>query len=52
MVGDGWKDMDAGRAAGCRAILIRTDYNGGVAADRTAADLAEATHVIINGHAA
>jgi D-glycero-D-manno-heptose 1,7-bisphosphate phosphatase len=52
MVGDGWKDMDAGRAAGCRAILIRTDYNEGVAADHTVADLAEATDVIINGHAA
>jgi D-glycero-D-manno-heptose 1,7-bisphosphate phosphatase len=52
MVGDDWKDMDAGRAAGCRAILIRTDYNGGVAADHTVADLAEATHVIINGHPA
>jgi D-glycero-D-manno-heptose 1,7-bisphosphate phosphatase len=49
MVGDTWKDMDAGRAAGCRAILIRTDYNGGVDADRTVASLEEATKVILNG---
>jgi D-glycero-D-manno-heptose 1,7-bisphosphate phosphatase len=52
MVGDGWKDMDAARAAGCRAILLRTDYNEGVAADHTVADLTEATDVIINGRAA
>jgi D-glycero-D-manno-heptose 1,7-bisphosphate phosphatase len=52
MVGDSWKDMEAGRAAGCRGILIRADYNRGVAADHTVASLAEATEVIINGRSA
>jgi D-glycero-D-manno-heptose 1,7-bisphosphate phosphatase len=52
MVGDSWKDMEAGRAAGCRVILIRADYNRGVAADHTVASLAEATEVIINGRSA
>jgi D-glycero-D-manno-heptose 1,7-bisphosphate phosphatase len=49
MVGDSWKDMEAGRAAGCRVILIGADYNRGVPADHTVANLAEATAVIING---
>jgi D-glycero-D-manno-heptose 1,7-bisphosphate phosphatase len=49
MVGDGWKDMEAGRAAGCRSILIRTDYNQGVDADHVVSSLAEATDVMLNG---
>lgn len=49
MVGDGWKDMEAGRAAGCRAILIRTDYNRDVDADYSVASLVEAMNVIMNG---
>lgn len=47
MVGDGWKDMAAGRAAGCRTILIRADYNAGVAADAVADSLAAAVEGIL-----
>lgn len=28
MVGDRWRDVHAGNAAGCKTILIQTDYNG------------------------
>jgi D-glycero-D-manno-heptose 1,7-bisphosphate phosphatase len=49
LVGDSWKDMAAARAAGCRAILIRADYNEGVAADHTVNSLGEAGNVIMNG---
>lgn len=49
MVGDGWRDVEAGRAAGCRAILIRADYNRDVDADHTVTSLAEAVNVIMNG---
>jgi D-glycero-D-manno-heptose 1,7-bisphosphate phosphatase len=52
MVGDTWKDMEAGRAVGCGVILIRADYNRGVAADHAVASLAEATAVITNGRSA
>lgn len=48
MVGDGWKDMEAGRAAGCRTVLVRTDYNGGVAADAEVDDLAAAVELIMS----
>lgn len=27
LIGDGWKDMEAGKAAGCRTILIDGSYN-------------------------
>ncbi len=47
MVGDGWKDMEAGRAAGCRTILVRTDYNTGVTADAVAGDISAAADLIL-----
>lgn len=46
VVGDGWKDMEAGRAAGCRTVLVRAEYNTGVAADAAADGLAAAVEVI------
>lgn len=27
MVGDRWRDIEAGRAAGCQTILVSADYN-------------------------
>jgi len=27
LIGDGWKDVEAGKAAGCKVILLKTDYN-------------------------
>ena len=34
MVGDSWKDIAAGEAAGCNSILLRRSYNQGVHAGR------------------
>lgn len=47
MVGDTWKDVAAGRAAGCRTVLIRRRYNAGVEADETVASLADAADRIL-----
>jgi D-glycero-D-manno-heptose 1,7-bisphosphate phosphatase len=47
MVGDTWKDMDAGRAAGVRTILLRRPYNGGVRADRVVYSLDDAVTDIL-----
>lgn len=33
IIGDSWRDMDAGRAAGCQTVLVRRPYNEGVTAD-------------------
>jgi D-glycero-D-manno-heptose 1,7-bisphosphate phosphatase len=27
VVGDRWRDIDAGKAAGCKTILVRADYH-------------------------
>jgi D-glycero-D-manno-heptose 1,7-bisphosphate phosphatase len=27
LIGDGWKDVEAGKAVGCKVILLKTDYN-------------------------
>lgn len=42
IVGDSESDIGAGRAAGCKTILIKNDGNGRVTADEYAADLTEA----------
>lgn len=47
MVGDGYKDMEAARAAGVRAVLIKADYNAKVEAPQRVADLAEAVDLIL-----
>ncbi|MEX1183121.1 MAG: HAD family hydrolase [Gemmatimonadota bacterium] len=47
MVGDTWRDMIAGRAAGCRTVLLRTSYNVGTAGDAEAATLSEAVDWIL-----
>lgn len=47
MVGDTWRDVEAGRAAGCRTVLLRRDHNEGVAADRVFATLGEAAGWIV-----
>jgi D-glycero-D-manno-heptose 1,7-bisphosphate phosphatase len=47
LVGDRWRDIEAGRAAGCRTILIETGYRERrAAADWRAASLAEAARII------
>jgi D-glycero-D-manno-heptose 1,7-bisphosphate phosphatase len=47
MVGDSWRDMDAGRAAGCTTVLIRRPYNEGVHADMEVESLADAVGVLL-----
>ncbi len=48
MVGDRWKDVEAGRRAGCATILLRRPYSGDQArADFEAASLAEAADIIL-----
>ncbi|HSJ05455.1 MAG TPA: HAD-IIIA family hydrolase [Longimicrobiales bacterium] len=51
MVGDTWRDMDAGRAAGCRTVLLRTWYNDDADGDMTVSDLGEAVDRILAAHA-
>jgi D-glycero-D-manno-heptose 1,7-bisphosphate phosphatase len=48
MVGDRWRDVEAGRRAGCTTILLREPYSGdSVRADFEVADLVEAAEIIL-----
>lgn len=47
LVGDGYKDMEAARAAGVRGVLIATDYNAQVEARLRVAGLAQAVDLIL-----
>lgn len=54
MIGDRWRDVGAGKAAGCRTILIDAGYDepdaakpGAPKADWTVGDIAEAAEVIL-----
>lgn len=47
MIGDTDKDMDAGRAAGCKTILLDRHYNQGIDADFRRPTLSEAFKVIV-----
>jgi D-glycero-D-manno-heptose 1,7-bisphosphate phosphatase len=48
VVGDRWRDVEAGRAAGCTTILLRQPYSGDVVrADFEAPDLASAAETIL-----
>ncbi len=46
LLGDSWKDMEAGRATGCRTILLEAPYNEGTASDRRVKSLKEAGALI------
>lgn len=48
IIGDSWKDMDAGRAAGVRTVLVRRDYNRDAHGDLEHEDLRVAVDDIIN----
>lgn len=50
MVGDRWRDIEAGRRAGCRTILVGSGYAEEIRSkpDITVATLTEATHWIIS----
>ena len=47
MVGDSWKDVEAGRRAGCHTILLRRDYNAAAQADTVVNTLSEAVQFIL-----
>lgn len=47
-VGDTWKDMEAGKTAGCQTILVDAIYNREVHSDFRVKSLAEATSIILN----
>ena len=47
MVGDSWKDMQAGKRAGCQTILIQRDYNQGTEADFGVPDVLSAANLIL-----
>lgn len=51
MVGDTWRDMEAGRAAGCRTVLLRTWYNDDADGDMTVSDLGAAVDWILTARA-
>ena len=47
MIGDQDRDIEAARAAGCRAILLARPYNSAAGADRIVQTLAEAAELIV-----
>ncbi|HEY9642516.1 MAG TPA: HAD family hydrolase [Coleofasciculaceae cyanobacterium] len=47
IVGDSWKDMAAGKQAGCRTVLIARDYNRETAADFAVTDVLAAATLIL-----
>lgn len=46
MIGDTWKDMEAGKAAGCKTILLDAPYNKDTQSDFRVESLSEATDLI------
>jgi len=54
MIGDRWRDIEAGKAAGCKTILVQPEvaYNEKQARgmDATVGSLFEAAHVILNNN--
>ena len=47
VVGDSWKDMEAGRAAGCTSIILDRTYNQAVTCDHRLPNLKEAVRLIL-----
>ena len=48
VIGDTWKDMEAGKTAGCTTILLDAVYNKNVPSDFRLKSLAEAAAVILD----
>jgi D-sedoheptulose 7-phosphate isomerase len=49
VIGDQWKDMEAGKNAGCTTVLIDYPYNKEVKADFRVKDLSSAEEIILKG---
>jgi D-glycero-D-manno-heptose 1,7-bisphosphate phosphatase len=47
VVGDRWRDIDAGRAVGCYSILIERSYSACATADARVQDLTQAVDLIL-----
>jgi N-acetyl-alpha-D-muramate 1-phosphate uridylyltransferase len=47
IIGDSWKDMEAGRAAGCRTILLDRPYNREASCEHRVRGLEQAVKLII-----
>lgn len=47
MIGDGWKDMEAGKRAGCTCILVDAPYNKGVDCNLRVNSLEEGVEYIL-----
>ena len=47
VIGDRWRDVDAGKAAGCFAVLIERAYSGCDTADARVRTLAEAVDIVL-----
>ncbi|MBI2058257.1 MAG: HAD family hydrolase [Nitrospirae bacterium] len=47
LIGDRWRDIGAGRSAGCTTVLIERDYSGALGADRHVPDLSAAVDHIL-----
>lgn len=54
MIGDRWRDVGAGRRAGCRTVFIDRGYaeTPALEADEIARDLAEAADIVLSGRPA
>lgn len=48
VIGDSWKDVAAGRGAGCRTILLRRAYNAGTDADHIVDSLSAAARLVLD----
>jgi len=48
MIGDTWRDMEAGRAAGCKTLLLDAPYNQNVLCDLRVASIMEAKEIILS----
>jgi len=48
VIGDGEKDMAAGRSAGCATILLKAPYNRGASGDFRARNFAEVKKILIS----
>lgn len=48
VIGDRWRDIEAGRRAGCHTVLLNRSYSGCDSADRSVAGLAEAVDCVLS----
>ena len=50
LIGDGWKDIEAGKTAGSTTLLLEREYNNDTTADFNIMNLAEAVEIINQFH--